>query len=221
MNHTNDAAPERSRVSRRHFLRGVGVAAAAGAATKLSAGPVQAAPAPLVVQDELKVTGAGTSTIKLKINGAERAVSVEPRVTLLDALRERLDLTGAKKICDRGSCGGCTVLVNGKPMNSCMLLAVECVGDSIETIEGLAPEGEFSAVSRALAECDGLQCGFCTPGFVMTVTHHLRNEKAPTLETVKEACRGNLCRCGTYTKVYEAALLAAARATPGAPKGGK
>jgi len=221
MKKPDDATPERSRVSRRHFLRGVGVAAAAGAATKLAATPARAAEAPVLPQDELKTLGAGTTTIRLKINGAERSVAVEPRVTLLDALRERLDLTGAKKICDRGSCGGCTVLVNGKPMNACMLLAVECVGDSIETIEGLAPEGEFSAVSRAFSECDGLQCGFCTPGFVMTVTHHLRNEKQPTLETVKEACRGNLCRCGTYTKVYEAALLAASKQAPGAPKGGK
>jgi aerobic-type carbon monoxide dehydrogenase small subunit (CoxS/CutS family) len=162
--------------------------------------------------------------IELKINGQAQKLSVEPRMTLLDTLRDRLDMTGAKKVCDRGTCGACSVIVDGQLRYSCMTLAVECVGSQIETIEGIAPAGEASPVSKAFAECDALQCGFCTPGFVMAITHHLRNEAHPTLETVKQACRGNLCRCGTYNRVFEAALLAATRGAglqKGTPAGGK
>ena len=195
-------------LSRRELLQSVGIAAAAGAATQIASPQAPPRETPAAI-------GPGPVAITPRVNGAERKLEIEPRVTLLDALRERLDLTGAKKVCDRGSCGACTVLVNGAPQYACMVLAAECAGDSIETIEGLAPEGDFHPVSRAFAECDALQCGFCTPGFVMTITHHLRTEKSPTLETVRAACKGNLCRCGTYTKVFEAALLAATRAAGG------
>jgi aerobic-type carbon monoxide dehydrogenase small subunit (CoxS/CutS family) len=200
-----------SPVSRRRFLQNLGAAAAVGAAGKIA----EAAPAETIVAPQApgeaapKSLGPNAVPLELKVNGQMKKVTVEPRVTLLDTLRDRLDLTGAKKVCDRGSCGACTVIVNGQTHYSCMLLAVECAGAEIETIEGLAAEGAASPVSKSFAECDALQCGFCTPGFVMTITHHLRNEKNPTMETVRQACRGNLCRCGTYNRVFEAALLAA------------
>jgi xanthine dehydrogenase YagT iron-sulfur-binding subunit len=214
-----------SPLTRRRFLQGLGAAAAVGAAGKLAEGsPSRVADAAQgAVEAPPKSLGPGRVPLELTINGQKRKVEVEPRVTLLDTLRDRLDLTGAKEVCDRGTCGACTVLVNGQPHYSCMMLAVECAGAQIETIEGLAPEGAASPVSKAFAECDALQCGFCTPGFVMTITHHLRNEKNPTLETVKQACRGNLCRCGTYNRVFEAALLAATGGAglPGGKKEGK
>ena len=218
-----------SPLSRRRFLQNLGAAAAVGAAGKIA----EAAPADTNLADANipalpqgkppKSFGPGAVPIELKINGQVRKATVEPRVTLLDTLRDRLDLTGAKKVCDRGTCGACTVIMNGQTHYSCMLLAVECAGAEIETIEGLAAEGAASPVSKAFAECDALQCGFCTPGFVMTITHHLRNEKNPTLETVRQACRGNLCRCGTYNRVFEAALLAATGGAglPGGKKEGK
>jgi aerobic-type carbon monoxide dehydrogenase small subunit (CoxS/CutS family) len=207
---TSDSPEKPAPVSRRRFLQNLGAVAAVGAAGKMAAADVKTEP--LGPQEPApKALGPGKVAVELKVNGAVKKVEVEPRVTLLDTLRDRLDLTGAKKVCDRGSCGACTVIVNGNLHYSCMLLAVECAGAEIETIEGLAPEGEASPMSKAFAECDALQCGFCTPGFVMTMTHHLRNEKNPTLESVKQACRGNLCRCGTYNRVFDAALLAATR----------
>jgi xanthine dehydrogenase YagT iron-sulfur-binding subunit len=209
--------PDRS-YSRRRFLQTLGVATVASAAgraaaaaateTTINGGASEAATAPSAV-----TLGPGEVEVQLTVNGVQRTLKVEPRVTLLDALRDRLDVTGPKKVCDRGSCGACTVIVNGDLMYSCMLLAVECQGATIETVEGLAPEGQNSNVVEAFAQCDALQCGFCTPGFVTTITHHLRNEKNPTLESVKQACRGNLCRCGTYNRVFEAALTAAQNAT--------
>lgn len=212
---TTESNHEDPALSRRRFLQSIGVVAAASATARVGEASARTtetgdpALASTLPQDNNKTLGPGEVEIKLKINGVDRAVKVEPRVTLLDALRDRLDMTGAKKVCDRGGCGACTVIVNGDLMYSCMLLAVECEGATIETIEGLAKEGEYSTVSSAFAQCDALQCGFCTPGFVMTITHHLRNEKAPTLDTVKNACRGNLCRCGTYNRIFDAALLAA------------
>ncbi|MBI3818546.1 MAG: (2Fe-2S)-binding protein [Planctomycetes bacterium] len=201
--------------SRRRFLQTLGAAAAVSAAPAIANANAKTSEAekitipPATPLGEVKNFGPGEVDVKLKINGIVRTLRIEPRVTLLDALRDRLDMTGAKKVCDRGGCGACTIIMNGNLMYSCMLLAVECQGAEIETIEGIAPEGEFSTVSSAFAKCDALQCGFCTPGFVMTITHHLRNEKNPTMESVKQSCRGNLCRCGTYNRIFDAALLAA------------
>jgi len=147
--------------------------------------------------------------LALKVNGAARTVSVEPRVTLLRALRNHLDLTGAKEICDRGSCGGCTVLYDGKPIASCLMLAADAVGHEITTVEGLGSPEKMSAVQAAFVEADALQCGFCTPGFVVASTALLRRNPNPTLDEVKEGLAGNLCRCGTYSRVFEAVLKAA------------
>jgi len=149
----------------------------------------------------------------LKVNGEGRSVRVEPRVTLLDALRDRLDppLTGAKKICDRGECGGCTVLLDGKPVYACMLLAVDARNRSITTIEGIGTSRRLHPLQEAFVEKDALQCGFCTPGFIVASKALLDAVPRPTLEQVRQALGGHICRCGTYPKVFEAVLAAAGR----------
>jgi aerobic-type carbon monoxide dehydrogenase small subunit (CoxS/CutS family) len=158
-----------------------------------------------------KVTGRklAKSPIKLTVNGTEHIIYVEPRRTLLDALRKDLGLTGTKKGCDEGTCGACTVLLDGKPIYACMALAVECQEKSIETIESLGKDGQLHPVQRAFIEQDALQCGFCTPGQIMSVKALLDVNPNPSVEEVKEALVGNLCRCGAYPKIFEAALSAA------------
>jgi aerobic-type carbon monoxide dehydrogenase small subunit (CoxS/CutS family) len=147
--------------------------------------------------------------LTLRVNGQPRTLNVEPRVTLLRALRNHLDLTGAKEICDRGGCGGCTVLVDGRPVLSCLMLAVDAVGREVTTVEGLGDPERLSPVQAAFVECDALQCGFCTPGLVVSATALLRANPDPTLEQVKDGLSGNLCRCGTYPRVFEAVQKAA------------
>jgi aerobic-type carbon monoxide dehydrogenase small subunit (CoxS/CutS family) len=190
-----------SGVSRRTFLKTAGVGAAA---TSLIGAAPASGPA---------VLGPDAVPLALKINGAARTVTVEPRVTLLRALRNHLDLTGAKEICDRGACGGCTVLFDGKPIASCLMLAADAVGHELTTVEGLGTPEKMSPVQAAFVEADALQCGFCTPGFVVASTALLRQNPNPTLEQVKDGLAGNLCRCGTYSRVFEA-VLKAAKATP-------
>jgi aerobic-type carbon monoxide dehydrogenase small subunit (CoxS/CutS family) len=147
--------------------------------------------------------------LTLRVNGQPRTLNVEPRVTLLRALRNHLDLTGAKEICDRGGCGGCTVLVDGRPVLSCLMLAVDAVGREVTTVEGLGDPERLSPVQAAFVECDALQCGFCTPGLVVSATALLRANPDPSLEQVKDGLSGNLCRCGTYPRVFEAVQKAA------------
>lgn len=191
-------------VSRRGFLKGVGAgAAAAGLVTAKTDTPKAAA------QSQAKSVGPGNLTITLDINGAKRTVEVEPRVTLLDALRNRMDLTGSKKVCDRGTCGACTVMVDGELAYACSLLAVEAVGHKITTVEGLGTPDNLNDVQQAFIEHDGTQCGFCTPGFIVATTAFVRDNPNATLDQVKEAMGGNLCRCGTYVGVTEAALATA------------
>ena len=191
-----------SGVSRRTFLKTAGVGAAA--TSLIGAAPGASGPA---------VLGPDAVPLALKINGAARTVTVEPRVTLLRALRNHLDLTGAKEICDRGACGGCTVMLDGKPIASCLMLAADAVGHEITTVEGLGTPEKMSPVQAAFVEADALQCGFCTPGFVVASTALLRQNPTPTLEQVKDGLAGNICRCGTYSRVFEA-VLKAAKATP-------
>jgi aerobic-type carbon monoxide dehydrogenase small subunit (CoxS/CutS family) len=155
--------------------------------------------------------GPGAVPMTLTVNGAPKSVRVEPRTTLANVLRNELDLTGTKIVCDRGSCGGCTVLLDGKPVYSCMLLAADAIGREVKTVEGLAPAGQMDAVQAAFVEKDALMCGFCTPGFVVAVRGLLNENKSPTLEEVQAACAGNICRCGTYPRIFEAALAAAER----------
>ena len=193
---------DRTRVSRRTFLKTAGVGAAASGLLNGTAEPAAAT-----------VLGPDAVPMSLKVNGAARTVTVEPRVTLLRALRNHLDMTGAKEVCDRGSCGACTVLVDGEPVASCLMLAADAAGHEITTVEGLGTPDRMTPVQAAFVEADALQCGFCTPGFVVASTALLRRNPSPTLDQIKEGLSGNLCRCGTYSRVFEA-VQKAARATP-------
>jgi aerobic-type carbon monoxide dehydrogenase small subunit (CoxS/CutS family) len=144
------------------------------------------------------------------VDGVKMSTTVEPRITLLDALRDYLDVTGCKRVCDRGTCGACTVLLDGEPVASCLMLAADAVGHEITTVEGLGTPDRMSAVQAAFVEADALQCGFCTPGFVVASTALLRHNPSPTLDQIKDGLAGNLCRCGTYSRVFEAVQKAAA-----------
>ena len=194
-------------VSRRSFLKGFGTAAAAAAATP--AGALAAGVVGTATALSPRKLGPGEVSVSFTLNGKPAKVEVEPRVTLLDALRERLDTTGPKDVCDRGACGACTVLLDGEPVTACMVLALDAAGRDVLTAEGIGEPGNLDRVQSAFCETDALQCGFCTPGMVTTVYALLRKNPEPTLDQVREACAGNLCRCGTYTKVFEAALRAA------------
>ena len=156
-------------------------------------------------------------SMTLTLNGAARDVVLDdPRVTLLDLLRERLDLTGTKKGCDRGQCGACTVLVNGRRVNSCLTLAATLDGAEVTTIEGLGTAGALHPVQAAFVENDAQQCGFCTPGFVVASKAFLDKNPNPTPEEIQRGLGGNLCRCGTYVGVRKA-VMDAARALKGGP----
>jgi aerobic-type carbon monoxide dehydrogenase small subunit (CoxS/CutS family) len=143
----------------------------------------------------------------LEVNGQACTVDVEPRRTLLDLLRNDLALTGAKKSCDMGNCGACTVLVDGRATYACLLLAVECAGRKVQTIEGLADD----PLQRAFIEADAFQCGFCTPGQIMSLRALFNENSAPTDEDIVRALSGNLCRCGAYRNILRAARIAAGR----------
>jgi carbon-monoxide dehydrogenase small subunit len=150
--------------------------------------------------------------VSLVVNGTLHEVAVTPRRTLLDALRDDLNLTGAKHGCDQGVCGACTVLAGGKPVLSCLALAADCEGVDITTVEGLARNGTLTPVQAAFVEAGAVQCGFCTAGMVLAATALLAAEPRPSAEAVREALSGNLCRCTGYVKIVEA-VLAAARAS--------
>jgi xanthine dehydrogenase YagT iron-sulfur-binding subunit len=218
---SNDSAATPEPLSRRVFLRTVGVAGAAGAAgagafgVAVAAGA--AAQAPTASKEPVKL--AGELAIELDVNGARRTCAVEPRTTLLSALRDRMDpaLTGAKLVCDNGNCGACTVLLDGEPVYACMTLAVRARGRKVRTIEGVAKDGKLSELQQAFCEHDASMCGFCTPGFVMSITACLEKEPGASLDEIKRACAGNLCRCGTYPRIFDAALTVA-RGAQGGPR---
>jgi xanthine dehydrogenase YagT iron-sulfur-binding subunit len=147
--------------------------------------------------------------IVLQINGHERSLSVEPRVTLLDALREQLALTGTKKGCDRGSCGACTVHVDGRRVNACLALAVRCEGRAITTIEGLARGDELHPVQAAFIKHDGFQCGYCTPGQIMSAAALIEEGHAHDADSIRAWMSGNICRCGAYPNIVDAVREAA------------
>ena len=191
---------------RRKFLKGVGIAGAGAAIAdhlwvESKAEEAQTTPATL----------AGTVKVVLDVNGQKRETQVEPRTTLLNALRNQLEpaVTGPKLVCDMGTCGACTVLLDGKPIYSCLVLAVDATNKKITTVEGLGTPEKPNAVQAAFVEYDASMCGFCTPGFVTTISAYLKKNPNPSLAEVREACKGNFCRCGTYPKVFEAALAAA------------
>jgi len=150
--------------------------------------------------------------VELKVNGKVYVADVEPRTTLLDTLRDHLHLTGAHAGCEHGVCGACTVLLNGAPARSCLMFAVQADGEDITTIEGLAPDpGELSVIQDAFCETHGLQCGFCTPGMILSAHSLLQRNQEPTREDVLEAISGNICRCTGYGQIVEAVELAARR----------
>ncbi|MCC7014217.1 MAG: (2Fe-2S)-binding protein [Planctomycetes bacterium] len=190
-------------LTRRSFFKGAGVVAAGG----LVGEAVHAAAHSMSLEP---VRLSGEVEIELSINGALQKLKVEPRTTLLNALRNHCNppLTGAKLVCDRGSCGACTVHLDGQPVYSCMTLAVACVGRAVTTIEGLGAPGQLNEVQQAFCEHDASMCGFCTPGFVMSISACLERKPDATLDEIKHACAGNLCRCGTYPHVFDAALSA-------------
>jgi xanthine dehydrogenase YagT iron-sulfur-binding subunit len=187
----------RTNVSRRDFFKTVGVGSVAAAVVNNGRNTEAQSPAPI---------GPGEVAITLTINGHRHALKVEPRVTLLDAMRTRLDITGMKRVCDRGSCGACTVIIDGRTYYSCSLLAIETQGRNIRTVEGLAQGNALHPVQQAFCEHDALMCGFCTPGFVMATVALLEKTPTPTTEQAKRALDGNICRCGTNVGVLAAAL---------------
>ncbi len=195
--------------SRRDFLRGSSIAAASAVLTGQATVALDEAQA---AEAEPKVLS-GEAPLTLKVNGENLTCKVEPRGTLLDTLRDRLDVTGPKRVCDRASCGACTVILDGKPVYSCTTLAVSCRGKEIETLESF--ETGEKGVPHAFHQCDALMCGYCTPGFVTACKAMLDRNEKPTLDDVKRGLDGNICRCGTYIGVFEAAL-AAAKAMKGA-----
>jgi len=161
----------------------------------------------------------GGLEMRLEINGQGHEIGGAENLTLLDVLRDRLELTGTKLVCDRGECGACTVLLDGDPAYSCLTLAAACEGVAITTIEGVGRDGELHPLQRAFVENDALQCGYCTPGQIMAALALLERSPAPSESEIVHWMSGNLCRCGTYPKIVRA-VLAAARAMDGAENGG-
>jgi xanthine dehydrogenase YagT iron-sulfur-binding subunit len=202
-------------VTRRGFLKGAGFTAA-GAAI-LDAGLMGVGQKASTASEPV-VVGPGLVPITLSINGSKQTLKVEPRTTLAEALRFELGLTGTKVVCDRGSCSACTVWLDSIPVCSCMTLAVDVGERAVTTIEGLATGETLHPVQEAFIEYDAMQCGFCTPGMIMSCAALLKNNPQPTLDDVKDATSGNLCRCGTYPKVFDATLAAAK--VSGQKKGG-
>ena len=195
--------PAPTAANRRDFLRGSGLAAATAVLTGQATVALDEARAaelePKVLSGDVKIT--------LKVNGQERSCTVEPRSTLLDTMRNRLDVTGPKRVCDRASCGACTTIIDGDPVYACTTLAVSCQGKTITTLESFdtGPTG----VPHAFHQNDGLMCGYCTPGFVTACQALLDSNPNPSFEDVKRGLDGNICRCGTYIGVLQAALDAA------------
>jgi aerobic-type carbon monoxide dehydrogenase small subunit (CoxS/CutS family) len=190
-----DKSPGGVSFNRRNFLKSAGVAGLAETITAQQEAAAQSGPAAL---------GPGETPIRLNVNGKNIDLMIEPRVTLLDALRTRANLTGNKRGCDRGACGACTMLVDGRTVYSCSTLAIEVQGKKIRTVDGLANGNELHPVQQAFCEKDALMCGFCTPGFVVASVGLLEKHPNPTPEQIKKGLDGNICRCGTFARIFEA-----------------
>jgi xanthine dehydrogenase YagT iron-sulfur-binding subunit len=189
-------------VSRRDFIKGMGTGALGTAVLPPLLGQT-------IATKKGRVPVHDRKTITLTVNGRKATLEVEANETLLDVLRDKLDLTGAKKVCDRGECGGCTVHLDGVPVYACLYLAIRADGRTVRTIEGLAEGDKLHPVQEAFIEEDGYQCGFCTPGFIMASAAFLEKTPAPSRDEIKQALSGNLCRCGNYAKMYDAVDAAA------------
>lgn len=197
------------RFTRRGFLKGAG----AGAVTAAVAPSVLVSGAKTATAQEAE--GVMSATVTLDVNGQSHNVDVEARTTLADALRDRLEITGPKVVCDRGECGACTVMMDGRLVFSCMTLAMDAQGRQIETVEGMADGDDLHPIQEAFVEKDALMCGFCTPGFLMSSKSLLDANDNPTPEEVREGLSGNICRCGTYPHVFEAVMSAAEKMRKG------
>jgi xanthine dehydrogenase YagT iron-sulfur-binding subunit len=195
-NHSNDDNLTDPGVSRRDFLRISGISAA----LPLVVGPNVV----LAAGQEVPVHGPGKVAMDFTINGQQYKARLEPRVTLLDALRDRFDLTGAKRVCDRGECGSCTVLLDNKPVYACSILAIEAQRKAISTVESLMQQGTLHPIQQAFVDNDASQCGFCTPGFIVACKALLDRHPHPTPEDIRHGLSGNLCRCGTYDGIRKA-----------------
>jgi xanthine dehydrogenase YagT iron-sulfur-binding subunit len=169
--------------------------------TSVAAGDADAQTGPHVV-------GPGEVPVSLMVNGKKLDLRIEPRVTLLDAVRNRADLTGNKRVCDRGTCGACTMIIDGRTAYSCSTLAIDAQGKQIRTVDGLASGATLHPVQQAFCDKDGMMCGFCTPGFIMATVALLEKHPNPTHEQASRLLDGNICRCGTFPRVMEAALAA-------------
>ena len=188
--------------SRRDFLRTAGVGSLATAVTAVGVADVEAQTGPVAV-------GPGDVPVALMVNGKRIELKIEPRVTLLDAIRNRADLTGNKRVCDRGTCGACTMIVDGRTVYACSTLAIEVQGKQIRTVDGLASaNGTLHPVQQAFCDTDGLMCGFCTPGFVVATVAVLEKYPNATREQISRGLDGNICRCGTFVRIMEAAQKA-------------
>jgi xanthine dehydrogenase YagT iron-sulfur-binding subunit len=189
-------------LSRRQFLKGSSLAAAASA---LATAPLPALP---LAEDRTgaQTTGMGSAPVRIQltVDGKKMTHNVEPRVTLLDTLRNHLDVTGCKRVCDRGTCGACTVMLDGKPVYSCTMFAVEAQGKEIRTAESLNADGRLDAVPAAFVHADAQQCGFCTPGFVVAMRAAFDKNPNATPAEIEKGLAGNICRCGTYQQMREA-----------------
>lgn len=193
----DDVIPEqRSGVSRREFLKIGGITATV---PLIGTRVVEAAGEPV------KIYGPGKVPVELTINGSKHSLQLEPRVTLLDALRDNLNITGAKRVCDRGECGACTVLMDNKTVYACSVLAIDAQGKQITTVESLMQGGDkLHPVQQAFVEADGSQCGFCTPGFVVATKAMLDQHPQPSPDDIRRGLAGNFCRCGTYAGIRQA-----------------
>jgi xanthine dehydrogenase YagT iron-sulfur-binding subunit len=189
----------RGGVSRRAFLGQLGAAGVVATTAPLARGAQSG-----TAEKEEQAGVAGAVAVTLNVNGKDHRVMLEPRVTLLDALRDHMQMFGTKKGCDHGQCGACTVHVNGRRVNSCLSFAVMHQGDRITTIEGLAQGGQLSAVQQAFLEHDGFQCGYCTPGQIMSATALLEEPIGADDDAVRAAMSGNICRCGAYNNIVAA-----------------
>jgi len=193
---------DRFSVSRRDFLKSAGLGGMATAAAT-AVGATEAG-----AQSEPAVLGPGDVPVALTVNGQRLDLRIEPRVTLLDALRNRADLTGNKRVCDRGACGACTMIVDGRTVYSCSTLAIDVQGRQIRTVDGLAQGDRLHPVQQAFCDVDALMCGFCTPGFVVATVSLLEKYPNATPEQAAKELDGNVCRCGTFVRIMEAAMKA-------------
>jgi xanthine dehydrogenase YagT iron-sulfur-binding subunit len=192
-----DDKPNGFNVSRRDFLKSAGVVSAVTAAASPAGVEAQGAGA-------VNAVGPGEVPVRLMVNGKRVDLMIEPRVTLLDALRMRADQTGNKRGCDRGACGACTMIVDGRAVYACSTLAIEVQGKQIRNVDGLANGSTLHPVQQAFCDKDALMCGFCTPGFIMASVALLEKNPAPTPDQIRKGLDGNICRCGTFSRIFEA-----------------